>query len=163
MTKQEAIDLARGKDLDTPTFEVLVFHISNPDYKYEFIRQEGSEVLVVDNNNNRVPSGKAELKTFPASELVNVQVYLDILLKSHESLLPSKPSNDRDLWKRIESLSGGDKSPFETPIGPTEECFSSSKMVSFIKGGETDPDTLHHLENCEACRESLDRFKKVYP
>ena len=94
MTKQEAIDLARGKDLDTPTFEVLVFHISDQDYKYEFIRQEGSEVLVVDNNNNRVPSGKTELKTFPANELVNVQVYLDIFLKSYESPLPSKPSND---------------------------------------------------------------------
>lgn len=79
MTRQEVIDQVRGKNLDTPLYKIRVFHISNPDYTYEFVRQEGSEVVVVDDNNDQ-PNSKARVKTFPADELVNVTVFQETLL-----------------------------------------------------------------------------------
>ena len=70
-------------------------------------------------------------------------------------------TDQKKLWEKIDKLPGWDRNPFETPVGPTEECFSSNKLVLFVENGETNPDILRHLESCEACREHLDRFKKV--
>lgn len=39
------------------------------------------------------------------------------------------------LWKEIDQMPGGDKDPFETPFGPTDQCLSANQMVSFVKNG----------------------------
>lgn len=67
-----------------------------------------------------------------------------------------------ELWRELAKLPDGDKDPFETPLGPTDQCLSANQTVHFVQSGETDTDTLQHLESCEACRERLDRFKAVY-
>jgi len=89
---QEVMEQVRGKNLDTPTQEIRVFNICDPNYTYRFERQDGSEVLVVDDNNGRAGSGQG-LKMFPADELVNVAVFTEALLKANESPLPHPPSH----------------------------------------------------------------------
>lgn len=87
MTEREVMELFRGRGLDTPICKIRVFHISNPDYTYEFVRQEENEVLVVDDRNEEL-NGRRNLKMFPANELVNVVVFREALLKSRETPLP---------------------------------------------------------------------------
>lgn len=70
---------------------------------------------------------------------------------------------NRKLWEKLEKMPGGDKNPFEIPLGPTDECLSATQVVSLVKDSKSDPKILRHLESCESCRENIDRFKKVYP
>lgn len=88
--RQKIIKRIRGKKLDTPIYQIRVFHISNPDYTYAFTRKEGKEVIVVDDENGK-PNGKRQLKSFPVDELVNVAVFGEELLRSEKKLLPRKP------------------------------------------------------------------------
>lgn len=94
MTELEVglMERIRGKNLDTPICQIRVFRINDPNYTYEFIRQEGNEALVMDDNNEQ-SDGKKELRMFPANELVNVAVFQEALLtllKSHETALPQQ-------------------------------------------------------------------------
>ena len=61
----------------------------------------------------------------------------------------------------LEKIPGGDLNPFETPVGPTNECLSSNQVVSFIDGGEIGPDVLRHLSSCKSCRERISQLKIV--
>ena len=88
MIDKDVIEQVRGKRLDTPIPIVRVFHVSDPEYTYAFVRQEGAEALVVDDRNGE-KGGAETLKTFPADELVNVAVYQEALLAAHSSPLPA--------------------------------------------------------------------------
>jgi len=88
MTDKDVIEQVRGKKLDTPIRIVRVFHVSDPDYTYAFVRQEGPEALVVDDENGK-KGGEETLKMFPADELVNVAVYQEALLAAHSSAPPA--------------------------------------------------------------------------
>lgn len=87
MADKDAIERVRGKGLDTPILIVRVFHVADPDYTYAFVRQDGPEVLVVDDGNGQGP--KEELKTFPAADLVNVAVFREALIAHGSTPLPS--------------------------------------------------------------------------
>jgi hypothetical protein len=51
--------------------------------------------------------------------------------------------------------------PFQTPLGPTDKCLSSTQIVSFIEGGEVSQDVVNHLDGCEICQEILIRSKRL--
>ena len=70
-------------------------------------------------------------------------------------------TDQNKIWKKVEKMSGGNKDPFDTPIGPTGACLSTKDLVSFVEGGENDPDTVQHLANCQPCRDWLARYKFV--
>lgn len=86
--RQKIIKRIRGKKLDTPIYEIRVFHINNPAYTYVFVRQEGDVVLVVDDENGRRCAER--LRHFPANELVNVAIFQEELMKSGEVPLPPR-------------------------------------------------------------------------
>ena len=67
----------------------------------------------------------------------------------------------KKIWEKIEKLPGGDSDPFETPIGPTDKCLSSNKMVSFVENGENNVNILLHLGECKSCRERISGYKGV--
>ncbi len=159
MTEQEIIESTKGKELETPECDIRVFHISDPKYTYSFERREGSEVLVVDDNNGQLNSKKT-LKVFTADELVNVVVFRNALLKSHETEI-THTSNALDHWKRIGRLPGGDTNPFKVPFGPTMICLSAEQLVDFVNSGEVDYQTNSHLADCKECLDRVNRFKKV--
>ncbi len=88
--EQEVMSRVKGEKLDTITYsEIRVFHTDNPDYTYRFLRQEGSEVFVVDDKNGK-PNSSEKLKTFLAKELVNVKVFRQALLDSVTTTLFGK-------------------------------------------------------------------------
>ncbi len=64
-------------------------------------------------------------------------------------------------WDKLGKILGGNRNPFETPLGPTEECLSSNQIVSFVGNGENDSKILQHLESCKSCHENVTRFKAV--
>ena len=59
----------------------------HPAYSYEFILQDGNDVVVVDDANGRVKGGR--LLKLPANELINVKVFFKALLNSYLSSLPA--------------------------------------------------------------------------
>ena len=65
------------------------------------------------------------------------------------------------IFKKIDELPGGDKNPFETPVGPTKECLTSNQVVEFVKNNETNSSIINHLNQCRECRERIARFKKA--
>ncbi len=71
-------------------------------------------------------------------------------------------SNQKELWEKLKKLPGDDRSPFDIPFGPTENCLSSRQMINFVKSGEADADIIQYFKGCKDCREKLERFKKVY-
>ena len=158
MTEQEAINLTRGKDLDTPTFEIRVFHFNDPEYTYEFVRQEGSYVLVVDDHNGKSDKNRT-LKSFSADELVNTVVFTETLLRGNETPLPPRTPNHLELLEKTEKMFGG-TNPFETPIGPAKECLSSNQVVVFIKNGENDEVIKNHIKDCDFCRGRVEGVKR---
>ncbi len=68
-------------------------------------------------------------------------------------------TDNKKLWEKIDKMPGGDRDPFETPIGPTEECLSSDQVVSFVEKGESDVNIKHHLDNCKNCSNRVKWFK----
>lgn len=68
---------------------------------------------------------------------------------------------DEDTWDKISRSSGGDKNPFDTSVGPTEECLSSVQVVNFVDEGEIDEGVRRHLYECRECRQTVSRFKAV--
>ncbi len=69
-------------------------------------------------------------------------------------------SNHLELWEKLGKMPGGDKDPFDTPLGPTQECLSANKVVSFTNEGEKDLKIVKHLKGCKDCRERISRFKQ---
>lgn len=49
-----------------------------------------------------------------------------------------------------------DSDPFDEPIGPTPYCLSSRRML------ELSAQDLEHIAWCYACKERMERFRKVY-
>lgn len=65
------------------------------------------------------------------------------------------------LWERLKKMPGGDRNPFDTPVGPTYRCLTSSEVASFVGNGENNEDINLHLDECGACRDRIARFKAV--
>ncbi len=56
-----------------------------------------------------------------------------------------------DLWQRLKKLPGGDQNPFDTPMGPREDCLTVRQVFDFFESGEKDPKILQHLTVCPSC------------
>jgi hypothetical protein len=88
--EEEIIEKVRGKNLDTPICKVRVFHIEDPSYTFEFVREEGDQVILVDDNNEEAKDGGKKLTIFPANDLVNVVVFRMALLDSETKIVSGK-------------------------------------------------------------------------
>jgi len=55
------------------------------------------------------------------------------------------------IWKKIDKLPGGDQDPFETPIGPTNECLTASQVANYVRVTEKDPRIVKHIIVCDFC------------
>lgn len=70
-------------------------------------------------------------------------------------------NDDLNLFEKLGKMPGGDQDPFDTPLGPTEECLTSNQVVVFIQHDKDDPGIARHLENCESCRDRMKRFEQI--
>lgn len=68
----------------------------------------------------------------------------------------------KKLWEKIDSMPSGDRNPFETPFGPTNECLTSGQVVSFVENRETDSKIIRHIKHCKPCSMRILRFKNIY-
>jgi len=56
------------------------------------------------------------------------------------------------------------KSPLDEPLGPSEDCLSSSLIVGYINNGLASEEKTRvesHLVQCEVCRENLENSRNV--
>ena len=67
-------------------------------------------------------------------------------------------SDHSKLWEKIDKMPGGNKDPFETPLGPTSECLSSDQLVAYIRDKHREPKIVEHLSRCSFCSERVIRF-----
>lgn len=79
------------------------------------------------------------------------------------SVTTETPTGVLNLWEQLGKMPGGNKNPFETPLGPTEQCLSANQIVLFVESGGISPDIRTHLKYCISCRETVEGFKKVCP
>ena len=73
-------------------------------------------------------------------------------------------ADQKKLWEGLKKMPGGDRSPFDIPMGPTKRCLSVRELVSFIEDGEKTEGFqnmfIHnHLAECRECLDWLSRFK----
>ena len=69
-------------------------------------------------------------------------------------------SDHRKLWEKLKKLPGGDRNPFEVPLGPAESCLTPNQVVAYIKG-ERDSLVVQHLELCSYCNKRV-KFMESY-
>ena len=87
--------------------------------------------------------------------------YLCNIHEEVESRIRERNDNHFELWKTIDKMPGGDKNPFETPVGPTRMCLSANQVVSFIENDEKDEWVSSHLNDCKECLDRVNRYKAV--
>ncbi len=69
-------------------------------------------------------------------------------------------------WEKLDKMLGGDKDPFDVPVGPTKMCITARQLVAFVDDGEKDEGALNefiqkHLGDCRECLDRLNRYKEV--
>ena len=64
-------------------------------------------------------------------------------------------------WEELEKLLGGNKDPFETPIGPTSECLSANQVVDYIRDQDGEPKIVEHLSKCPFCSKRVITLGKL--
>lgn len=69
-------------------------------------------------------------------------------------------SDNLKLWE-IEKILGGDKDPFETPIGPTNECLSANQVANYVRDENKDSKILKHISKCSSCSNRIATLKKL--
>jgi hypothetical protein len=70
-------------------------------------------------------------------------------------------TDHRKLWEKLEKMLGGDKNPFETPIGPTSECLSANQIVNYVQYQDREPKIVEHLSKCLFCSKRVITLSKL--
>jgi hypothetical protein len=65
----------------------------------------------------------------------------------------------RDVWAELKKMPGGDKDPFNEPVGPTPECLSSVQVVEYVKKNSREQKVVEHIGKCSECRGRIKRFR----
>ena len=68
---------------------------------------------------------------------------------------------EKEIWNNIHGLDGGDRDPFETPLGPTKECLTANQVVSCVKDEARDPKVVEHISKCSACNKRIDQLSDL--
>ena len=68
-------------------------------------------------------------------------------------------SDNRKIWEQLDKILGGDRDPFETPLGPTNDCLTANQVVARVKGEKQDEQVAKHLEICVSCKKRVEFIK----